>query len=255
MRKRLHAALLLPLLIVAFGCSEENPVAPGAELQAENDIPSLDASSAYGGGTYEVTIKNLSRNQPLSPPVVATHSRSIRMFRVGRAASPELEAIAEDGNPAPMFDALSAASEVTDVVNVGMPLTRRGTTVGDFADQVTFDIEAESGDRISIAGMLICTNDGFAGLNAKRLPKHGRRVYWLWGYDSGTEHNTEASVDIVDACGALGKVPLPEDGNENDAVDKDGKVRYHRGIKGKGDLTRADHGWYGPVAKVIIKKK
>ena len=57
-----------------------------------------------GKATYKVTIENLTSGQPFSPPVVATHRSNVRMFRVGRLASPELEAIAEDGNQIPMFD-------------------------------------------------------------------------------------------------------------------------------------------------------
>lgn len=44
--------------------------------------------------TYEVTIENLSTGQPLSPAVVATHRPGLKMFRLHRHASPEIEAIA-----------------------------------------------------------------------------------------------------------------------------------------------------------------
>lgn len=62
---------------------------------------------------------------------------------------------------------------------------------------VSFDINARSGDRLSLATTLICTNDGFLGLDAATLPDKGRAVYVLDGYDSGTEDNTEQSVDRV----------------------------------------------------------
>jgi len=52
-----------------------------------------------------------------------------------------------------------------------MPLTPNGHEVGDFTDTLTFDITARPGDRLSLATMLICTNDGFTGLDAARLPR------------------------------------------------------------------------------------
>ena len=100
-----------------------------------------------GKATYKVTIENLTSGQPFSPPVVATHRSNVRMFRVGRLASPELEAIAEDGNQIPMFDLFREASRVTEVVDIGRPLTPNGQVVGDFTDAVTLEIKADRHDR------------------------------------------------------------------------------------------------------------
>jgi hypothetical protein len=137
-----------------------------------------------------------------------------------------------------------------------VPLTRRGTTVGDFSDNVTFQIKGRRYDRLSLATMLICTNDGFAGLNAVRLPARGTRTYWLRAYDAGTETNTEQGTDIVDACNALGPVDIGGIGNENDAVDSTPhrRIRRHRGIMGNGDLSADLHGWQGAVLKVTVTR-
>ena len=220
----------------------------------------LGIASATGPGdmaTYEVTIRNISNGQPLSPPVVATHQRSVGLFRYGRSASPELEALAEDGNEVPLFNLLNGSPKATDVIDVGMPLTRRGQVVGDFSDSVTIQIQARPGDAISLASMLICTNDGFVGLDRSRLPRGtARRVYPLIPLDAGTEQNTEMSADIVDACGALGSLPLPGDGNEDDAVNQDpqNRISLHRGIRGTGDLSAQAHGWRGITAVAIVKR-
>ncbi len=222
----------------------------------------LGSSVVYADGphkmvTYRVTIKNGSRGQPLSPPVAATHKPGIQMFRVRAPASSQLEAIAEDGNQIQMFDLFSASDKVTEVVNVGTPLTPRGHVVGDFTDSVTFEITAYPNDRFSLATMLICTNDGFTGLDRVRLPMKGHKVYQIAGYDAGTEDNTEKSPDIVDACSDLGRVVLAGDpnGNEDAAVDTDPQqlIRHHPGIRGVGDLQR-EHRWRDPVAVVIIKR-
>jgi Spondin_N len=207
---------------------------------------------------YRVTISNLTEGQPFSPPVAATHQKSIRMFKVGELASNELELIAEDGNEVPMFELFRTSSKVTDAVDVGRPLTRRGTTVGSFTDTAVFEIDAAPGDRFSIATMLICTNDGFLGLDAVKLPMEGSATFSLNGYDAGTEQNTEQSVDIVDPCSALGPFPLPgdPDGNRDAEVDTSPAqpISHHPNITGVGELSVAAHGWTDPVAQVTIER-
>jgi len=257
MKKQLAVAAVAVLAIVVAGCSQdrESVVAPATDGESLALSSSFQMSSAPAK-TYEVTIYNLS-NQPLSPPVAATHDRSLSMFRMGGYASAGLEAIAENGDPSLMFNRFDTADGATDAVNVGMPLTRYGTTVGDFMDNVTFQIDGQPGQRFSLATMLICTNDGFTGLNSVVLPGNSR-TYYLYAYDAGTEDNTEASEDIVDACSALGPEVLDgdENGNENDAVDTDPRerIRHHAGIHGGGDLDPALHGWNGPIGKVMIRR-
>src|SRR5262249_23734311 len=73
-------ALVLGLgavLAVALGATAQTGLADGPKL-----------------ADYRVTFVNLSGGQPFSPPVAATHQKSIRMFQVGRLASDELAAIA-----------------------------------------------------------------------------------------------------------------------------------------------------------------
>ena len=214
------------------------------------------AESGYDGALYRVTIQNLTSGQPFSPPVAATHRSSISMFEVGGLASTQLEAIAEDGNQIPMFDLLDGARGVGEAVDVGRPLTPNGVVIGSFTDSASFTIQAEPGMVLSLTTMLICTNDGFTGLNGAALPAEGSAVYLLNGYDAGTEDNTEASGDIVDPCSALGPAPLAGDpnGNDNAGVDTNpqAQIAHHPNITGGGDLSAADHGWTDPVAKVTI---
>jgi hypothetical protein len=208
---------------------------------------------------YRVTLTNLTDSQPFSPPVAATHRKSVRMFQVGRLASDELAAIAQNGDPGPMFDLFSGAKHVTEAVNVGRPLTRHGTTVGPFTDSATFEIEAVPGDRFSIATMLICTNDGILGLDAVKLPKSGSKAFMLNGYDAGRERNDELSQDIVDPCSLLGPVALPGDPDGN--VDTGSvltipaqSIAHHPGISGIGELSPTLHDWSDPVAQVVIER-
>lgn len=213
-------------------------------------------SSGNNIATYEVTITNLAATQPISPPVAVTHRRAVKLFKPGTPASAAIEALAEDGNQGVAVAALTGADKVTEVVDLGAPLTPAGVSVGDFSDSITFQIDAHRRDRLSIAGMLICTNDGFIGLNSIKLPKAGAgtATHYLKAYDAGTEANTELSEDIVDPCSGLGPVVLDgdPDGNNNDGIETDGVVRKHPGVSGSvGDLLPA-HNWDMPVAMVEI---
>jgi hypothetical protein len=211
--------------------------------------------------TYRVTLVNLTDGQPFSPPVAATHDRSMRMFQVGRFASDELAKIAQAGNQVPMFNLFNGSNDVTDAVDVGAPLTRVGTVVGSFVDTATFEIMAEPGDRLSLATMLICTNDGFLGLDAVRLPSHGARAFLINGYDAGRENNTQLSEHLVNPCSALGPVPLP--GDPDGELDSGPgistvppvPIHHHPNIQaGVGELSVPEHGWRDPVAVAVVSR-
>ena len=211
--------------------------------------------------TYHVTLENVTHGQPFSPPVAATHRPGLHMFQAGHLATDQLAAIAQDGNETPMFNRFNAADGVTQTVDVGRPLTPHGRVVGSFTDSVTFDIAARPGDRLSLATMLICTNDGFLGLDAVRLPLEDARTFFLVGWDAGRENNTERQQDIVEPCSVLGPVVLPgvhpspnHDTGPGVATTPPELIHLHPGITGVRDLSPALHGWTNPVAKVTIAR-
>ncbi len=89
--------------------------------------------------TFRVTLQNLTGGQPLSPPAAATHGEDIHMFQVGALATDELAEIAQNGNETPMvnlFNSLRLDDDVTQVVDVGRPITPRGVVKGSFTDSV-----------------------------------------------------------------------------------------------------------------------
>ena len=208
------------------------------------------ASAHPAERSYTITFENLTDGQPFSPIVAATHRNAIQLFEVGAPASAAIEAIAENGDNSIAATALSDNKHAYDVVTDGGPVFIGGST--------ELDITARPGDRLSLATMLICTNDGFTGLDGVKLPNSGSVTFLLHAYDAGTEDNTEASADIVDPCSLAGPVVLAGDpnGNENDAVDTNpaAAISHHPGIMGVGDLDAADHGWNGAVAMVTITR-
>ena len=204
---------------------------------------------------YSVTIENLTANQPLTPPVVATHRPATGIFQVGEEARFELKEIAENGNLTPLVEALQGDEHVADhVVAVAgdPPPILPGQSV-------SFDISAERGAKyVSFASMLICTNDGFTGADTERLPKKvGDAVaFETDGYDAGTEINTEDFADIVPPCQALSGVSSDDEGTgtSDPALAEDDVIRHHPGIQGGDDLTVEDHGWTDPVARITIER-
>ena len=223
---------------------------------------SLVPAAASGGPTrtYSVTITNLTDGQPFTPPLVATHKRSVDLFDVGHAASEGIQEIAENGNLEPLMTALNANPRVSDVVVAvagDPPPLMPGQTV-------TFEIDGEGGAKwLSYASMLICSNDGFTGADLLRLPNRvGESVAATsFAYDAGTETNTESFEDIVPPCPALTGVPssFPGTGTSNPHLAENGVITHHGGVTttaGEDTLLASVHGWDTalPVAVITVTR-
>ena len=205
--------------------------------------------------TYQVTVVNLTKGQPFTPPILATHSQDIRMWQRGQAANIGIQEIAENGNLGPMLDILNGSDAVSDVVVA---------VAGDPPPLMPFSLVSESvtadssHDVLSMASMLICTNDGFTGVDSVRLPRRvgSGKVYILRGYDAGTEINTEDFDDIVPPCGPLTNVDSAGAGTgmSNPDLAENGVITRHRGVDGIADLVPAIHDWRGPVGIIYVER-
>ncbi len=207
--------------------------------------------------TYDITITNLTTGQPLTPPVVATHRSPVDAFEIGMPASFEVKEIAENGNVVPLADAFAADKHVWESMIVASP--SGPPPILHNGGFVNFQISASpSANYLSFVSMLICTNDGFTGLNSLRLPKNvGVSVTaYPSGYDAGTEINTEDFADIVPPCQGLVGVMSGDagTGTSNPALAEGGVITLHPGILDGIDLLPGIHGWPNPVAEVIITR-
>lgn len=216
-----------------------------------------ELARSEGGQTYKVTIINLTAGQPFTPPVLVTHTRRTSIFTVGEPASEQIQAIAENGNSAPLLAALDNDVQVHQVVSGMEPLVPANDP-GDtgFGYASTFEITAHGRARfLSFASMLVCTNDGFTGLDSVRLP-HRRTTVYASGYDARTEINTEDFADIVPPCQGLIGVSSDDAGTgaSNPLLAEDGIIIPHAGIFGGFDLIPEVHAWSDPVAKIVIER-
>lgn len=245
------APTALAAILLTAACSGDMPVSPAGDL---------DPSFAFGseGAVYEVTVENLSSNQPLTPALLAAHRSAADVFEVGETASDELQQIAENGRLGPMIEAFGADKHVRDhAVAFGpgapdVPPILPG-------ESATAEIEATLGStRLSWVSMLICTNDGFTGVDGVSLPVHVGDVmtHETDAYDAGTEMNTEAFEDLVPPCGPLTGVDSGGQGTAMTDPDlaENGVIHHHPGIQGVADLDPAVHGWSNPVARITIER-
>jgi Spondin_N len=232
----------------------------GAVVALALALASPAAGKSERAGLYRVTVTDLTGGQPLTPPVVTTHRGKNLLFRVGAPASTEIKEIAENGNNAPLLGALGGDGRVADFGEApGGPLVPPGRPGSAMFDETTsIELDASHGaSRVSLASMLICTNDGFTGVNGLKLPKLvGQSVtVQTAGYDAGTEVNTEDFADIVPPCQSLIGVSSgePGTGTSNPALAQGGVIAHHPGIQGGSDLVPAIHGWTDPVAEIEVE--
>jgi hypothetical protein len=185
------------------------------------------------GPVYEVKVTNLTRGTNFAPILVASHKAGLSLFELGEPASMQIKTLAELGNPGPLNDLIQPyvyESVITGGLAPGESVTATVATRGRF-------------DYISVAGMLVPTNDGFFAINGVDGPIGNQStVLYSPGYDAGTEANDEICIDAVDGpCGAEG--PGAE-----------GYVHIHAGIHGVGTLSPAESDWRNPVARIEIRR-
>ncbi|GAO37287.1 hypothetical protein SCT_2706 [Sulfuricella sp. T08] len=198
------------------------------------------ATYADEGGMrhYAVTITNITRGQILAPAAVIAHNDNYKLFNLGGAASPELAMLAEEGSAAALVSMASSMPSVSRT-SVGSGIIMPGASQ-------TIEIEASGRfPEISVAAMLVSTNDGFMAVRGVIAPRRGEVIVGAEAYDAGSEANSESCAFI----------PGPPCGSHvHDSSPAEGYVHIHAGIHGIGGLTPAMHDWRGAVAQIEIKR-
>eukprot|EP00919_Chromeraceae_sp_WS-2016_P047362 GHVR01112229.1.p1 GENE.GHVR01112229.1~~GHVR01112229.1.p1 ORF type:complete len:233 (+),score=25.83 GHVR01112229.1:176-874(+) len=193
--------------------------------------------------SYQVAVKNLTYAQPISPVAVVLHNEG-SLWKIGESASVALETMAESGDNAALLSG----------DNVIASTSGAGVVMPSMSETVTVSIENTMPMYLSVATMLVNTNDGFTGLNTidiSSLAVDESMSFMPNTYDAGTEKNTEL----------MGTIPGPADGGEgfNAARDDVNVVSMHPGVVTVDDglttsvLTQA-HKFDNPSVSITITR-
>ena len=105
---------------------------------------------------YKVTITNLTRGQIFSNPIVIGHNRNFSLFKLGYEASEELAALAEDGMTGPLEILIDDLYPRAKYAVADGPIP--------YGESASVYLELSKRDNLSlvtVAGMLVSTNDAF----------------------------------------------------------------------------------------------
>ncbi len=223
--------IVLASILALSACSSDND---------SNDNESIDTNPSY-----QISLANLSHAQPISPPIAVLHEADFSLWQNGQAASVALEHLAESGDASNL---LTEAGSRANSIATGVLLS--GST-----DTLNLDSIDTDQHLLSIAGMLVNTNDAFTGVNSidvSDLAVNEQHILLATIYDAGTEANSEN----------VNTIPGPAAGGEGFATERDdvtAVVTHHPGVVSSDDgyaesaLTQ-DHRFDSPVMRITITR-
>ena len=208
-----------------------------------NEVEVTDPVMPVMSYEFTVQVTNLTNAQPLSPIAAIAHSEGM-LWQIGEPASAALELMAEGGDNSELLatDFAMASSSAESPLPPG--------------EQVTLMLSTEQLNslKISLATMLVNTNDAFTGLNAidvSSLAVNESLSRTSFAYDAGTEANSEAA----------GTIPGPADSGEgyNEMRDDIDRVAMHPGVVSQDDgltnsVLTSQHKFDNPVARITITR-
>jgi hypothetical protein len=190
---------------------------------------------------YQVTVSNLTNAQPFSPIAVVLHNTG-EIWAVGQVASVALETLSESGdNSGVMNESYVIDSASND--DILMPGA---------ATEIMIATTDRMATKLSLATMLVNTNDAFTGLSQVDLASlavNEMLSYQVAVYDAGTELNSEVA----------GTIPGPADSGEGLNLNRDDVdyVARHPGVVGMDDglsssVLNNQHKFDNPAMSVKI---
>lgn len=235
--KNLAIAAFMPLLVLS-GCNDSD----SSNSKQNPGVPDIPVPSNY---SFEVVVTNLTYAQPMSPVAVILHDEG-SFWALGETSSVGLEKLAESGDSS---DLLNESFVLSSQTGAGMLMPGMSETINvSFADNHP--------ELLSIATMLVNTNDAFTGVNAMPLTnlRAGESIsFTTRSYDAGTERNTELMATIPGpASGGTGE-------GYNELRDDIDKVGMHAGVVSVDDgltssvLTQA-HKFDNPTLKITVSR-
>jgi hypothetical protein len=218
-------------------------------LSASFLLTGCDSSTNETTHRYEISVQNITANQALSPVVIFAHEENYHLWQAGKMASVGLEYLAEGGSHSELIKEVKTNSYYLDHT------TGNGAIGSGMSETITFNLKDTRSVQLSLASMLVNTNDAFTGfrnINLDDLNKGESKTFTTLAWDAGTEKNTEAA----------GSIPGPADGGEGFNASRSGDANFiavHQGVITSDDgladsILDESHRFDNPVAKVTIKR-
>lgn len=205
-------------------------------------------TAAPAAAEVQIRIVNLTRGQVFSPVIAWSHKRTFDpFFAFGGTASEELRDIAENGENGPMNTLLIGDPDVIDIGIGSGPIPPGGEEV------ISIDANGRA-TQISLASMLVNTNDTFFALRSVDVPKSSGD-FFSPGFDAGTEDNNEDCAFIPGpACASEGTNFNTPDGGEGFIFVQEGIHGVNGGVA-TSDLDPSQLDWRNPVAYIEISRR
>ena len=193
--------------------------------------------------SYDIRVINLTNSQPMSPITVVLHNEG-SLWNVGDMASPALEVLAESGDST---DLLALDLVLASAVGAGVLMPGMSETI--MVESVLL-----VPTHLSLATMLVNTNDAFTGINAMSLANLGvgESISLVTSsYDAGTENNSEL----------MSTIPGPAAGGEGFNADRDDVdfVATHAGVVTADDglnqsVLNHQHKFDNPTLRITVTR-
>jgi Spondin_N len=207
----------------------------------DDETPPITTSS------YDITVTNITNNQPLTPVAFVMHKSGYNAWSLGFSATVGLEELAESGSPTAFIAEATANADVLAATSLSAPMGPGGN------ETVSVTVNSNSSLMLSVATMLANTNDAFSGVTSwdvSGLETGDSMTVLAKVFDAGTEINDEANI------------PGPAAGGEGFNTARDSlveKVVIHPGVVTSDDgLATSElnesHRWQTYAAKISITK-
>lgn len=236
-KKKLATLASVLVILLLSGCNNNNSK-PTTVMAPPTPTPPPIVYS------YEIKVVNLTAAQPMSPVAVVLHNKGA-LWEIGQSASNALEMLAESGdNSVVLADPMVLAGK-----------SGAGVLLPGASETISVSITDTQPMMLSLATMLVNTNDAFTGVNAMQLKDMvmGESMTLMTNtYDAGTEKNSELMATI----------PGPVAGGEGFNAERDDidLVTMHAGIVSKDDglsqsVLSAANRFDNPTLMVTITRK
>ena len=221
---------------ISAGASLATPFAPGVWVVHDGNVQLFTAGqvSPEGleglaeDGTNQTLADNLAADtgyfSPFAPGVFVVHAENeMPLFIEGQADFDEgLEALAEDGDPSGLDGTLKGGTDFTATGVFNTPTGASGPGPLLPGATYTFSFEAEEGDFLNFATMLVHSNDLFYAFDDDGIA--------LFNNGTAVTGDVTASIQLWDAGTEVNEYPgagnnQPARGGANSGADENGNVQ------------------------------